>query len=124
MTPLLEEVLVGSGTPFHYAGVLTELSQGLQHVHQASDWHEGLGETREQPRDVRVRNERGNLRAAIARLQGAYLALQRHADTLTLEIQPEEDRTLAEQAPQIARTLTEASDAHLPPDLRIERDPE
>lgn len=110
--------MTASVTPFHYAGILTELTQALQHALQAHDWKEGVGPAGEAQPEVRQQQEIGNLRAALARVRGAYLAMERREHDVHLDVALHEQRTLEEQAPKIARVLTDADESHLPPGLR------
>lgn len=106
-----------STTPYHYGGVLTEISQALTHVVQASDWLEGAGPAREHPLTVRQAAERGNLRAALAHLRNAYQALLARETGVALDVSLAESVALAESAPTIAAALATREAAPLPEDL-------
>ena len=105
-------------TIFHYAGILTELSQALQNVHDASDWHEATGDAKTFDEQSRLSNERGNIRAAMGRLLGAYRSLKGRLDDVLIDLIPVEHQQQTAQATKIARVITETDESHLPDDLR------
>lgn len=107
-----------SVTPFHYPGILTELTQALQHVLQAQDWKEALGPARDHSEATRQQQEVGNLRMALARVRGVYLALESREQEVHLDVALHEQASIAASAPEIARALEQADGSALPPELR------
>lgn len=105
-------------TPYHYPPVLKELTQALEDVLHASDWHEGVvGKVGFTDADRR-RAELGNLTAARSRVRGAFAALDARIEDLGISVRLQEHDDITKVAPEIARAITDAPTDHLPPELR------
>lgn len=90
-------------TPFHYAGIIAELSEGLKHVLQAQDWKE-RPDASASPHDA-LMAERGNLIVALSHVRNAFAAIDgRHADLHGI-LRMAEAATMERVAPAIARAI-------------------
>lgn len=104
-----------SRQPFHYSGIVAELSETMKHVFQAQDWKERPPV--ESDLDAAARQERGNLLAALTHLRNAFTAIEdRHAD-LHYALRMKESAIMEERAPEIARAIRDADVTALPPAL-------
>lgn len=88
---------------FHYGNACTELSQGMQRVLQASDWHEGIGEARAATVLQCVQQERGNLQLAQAHLRSALMAVITRLEDLTVMAGMTEKELMAHYAPEMEK---------------------
>jgi len=109
---------MASVTPFHYTGILTELSLALQHALQANDWKEGAGPAAEHPVAVRQQSERGNLDVALAHTRNALIALAQREENVAIDVRLGEREVQEAKAPEIAQAIQQADESHLPPDLQ------
>lgn len=103
--------------PFHYTAIVQELTEGLRHVLQASDWKEGVGTASvTAPIPQRQQQELGNLTAALSRVRNAFRALDARRGDI------ETDVRLAEQ-PQLraAEELGEALERGELPTVSLHR---
>lgn len=70
---------MADSAPFHYSGLIVELSEALKHVLQAQDWLERP--PHDTADDDARRSERGNLDVALTHLRNAFQGIDaRHAD--------------------------------------------
>lgn len=107
--------------PFHYSGIVVELSEAMKHCLQAQDWLERppLGVSS----DDAKRQERGNLIAALTHLRNAFTAIDgRYADVHYV-LRVKEHKLMA-AADEFAEGLPETTVTPLPPSASLPPTPD